>query len=166
MVLTAEVEAIAMSILNNKVPDRWLSSGDQPLASYVNDFCACFEWFAKWWRAAQAPTTYWLGAFFHTRAFLAAVKLNYARTQRMDVASITFDFSVMEEHEWVSSRSIDRIDDSILLFLFFQHFGDTARWRFYRSFAFGGSALEWHMHRRAIDPCIQWNHASHSFAGA
>lgn len=98
MILTAELEAIATSILNNKVPDRWQPNG-KPLGSYVRDICACFEWFSNWRRASQAPTTYWLGAFFHARAFLAAVKLNYARAQHLDVGDITFDFEVMKEQE-------------------------------------------------------------------
>lgn len=103
MVLTAEFEAIAVSILNNKVPDRWQFNDGRSLASYVHNFCSCFEWFSKWWYATQAPKTYWLGAFLHTRAFLAAIKLNYARAQHIDVASITFDFSVMEEQKCFSS---------------------------------------------------------------
>lgn len=87
-----------MSFLNHNVPDRWHSNG-KPIASYVNDFCACFEWFSNWWRANEAPTTYWLGAFFHTRAFLTTVKLNYARAQHMDANNITFDFNLMAGHE-------------------------------------------------------------------
>lgn len=98
MVLTAELEAIATAILNNKVPERWHLNG-KPLASYVKDFRACFEWLSNWWRASQAPSTYWLGAFFQPRAFLAAVKLEYARAQHMDVGHITFDFEVMKEQE-------------------------------------------------------------------
>lgn len=98
---------MATSILNNKVPDRWQPNG-KPLASYVNDVCACSEWFSNWWRVGQAPTTYWLGAFFHTRAFLAGVKLKHARAHHMDVGDITFDFEVMKDLEWVSSRANDR----------------------------------------------------------
>lgn len=99
MVLTAELEAIAMSVLNNKVPDGWHSSNDEPIASFVTNFCACFKWFSMWWQAIEPPDTYWLGAFFHARAFLATIKMNYARAQHVDVASITFDFSVMRKQE-------------------------------------------------------------------
>lgn len=92
-----------MSILSNKVPARWQTNcyypSSKPIASYVNDFCACFEWFSNWWHANRPPPTYWLGAFFHTRAFLADVKLNFARAQQMCVENVTFDFIVMEEQE-------------------------------------------------------------------
>lgn len=99
MVLTAELEAIAMSVLNNKAPDRWHSSNGEPIASFVTHFCACFEWVSMWWKSIEPPATYWLGAFLHTRAFLAAIKLIYARAQHVDVASITFDFCVMGKQE-------------------------------------------------------------------
>lgn len=87
-----------MEILNNRVPNRWQPSG-KPLASHVKDFCVCFEWFSDWWRANQPPLTYWLGAFFHTRALLIAVKLNYAREQHVSIDTVTFDFRVTEDHK-------------------------------------------------------------------
>lgn len=97
VVMSADLEAMANSMYNGKVPDMWHAVAYpslKPLSSWIIDLLQRLKMYNDWLENGS-PANYWISGFFFTQSFLTGTLQNYARKTQIAIDELTFDFEVM-----------------------------------------------------------------------
>lgn len=96
VVMSAELDKMYQSLINNQVPLLWQKVSYpslKNLASWFEDLIKRVEFFSNWLNKGK-PKGYWLSAFFFPQGFLTSVLQNYARKYKtpIDILGFAFEF--------------------------------------------------------------------------
>nr|XP_023655546.1 dynein heavy chain 1, axonemal [Paramormyrops kingsleyae] len=99
VVMSSQLELMAHSLYNNRVPDMWNAKAYpslKPLSSWVSDLLQRID-FLKGWISDGVPAVFWISGFFFPQAFLTGTLQNFARRSVVSIDTIGFDFQVIKE---------------------------------------------------------------------
>jgi len=100
IVMSPQLEEVFNSMYDGRIPALWLGKSYpslKPLGGYAKDLFERLEFFTNWFENGPPPV-FWLSGFYFTQSFLTGVMQNYARRQKLEIDTLTWDFGVM--HEW------------------------------------------------------------------
>lgn len=98
IVMSAELELCGRTLVIGQVPIMWAAKSypsRKPLASYISDLIDRVA-FLQVWVTNGMPVIYWLSAFFFTQSFLTGAKQNFARSHKIPIDTVDFEFQVRE----------------------------------------------------------------------
>ncbi|RVE47759.1 hypothetical protein evm_007648 [Chilo suppressalis] len=108
IVMSTALDNQANAMLLGRIPENWCKVSYpslKPLPSYVSDFIERLAMLQDWYQNGK-PTTFWLSGFFFTQAFLTGSVQNYARSKKIPIDLLVFDFEVRKtDYELVAPES-------------------------------------------------------------
>ncbi|TGZ44717.1 Dynein heavy chain 1, axonemal [Temnothorax longispinosus] len=112
VVMSEQLEMMATSLYNNKIPANWESKSYPSLKSLAGWFIDLKERirFIREWQDQGIPPAFWLSGFYCPQAFLAGTLQNFARKHVVCVDTIDFSFKVL------SSKPTQRPLDGCIIY--------------------------------------------------
>lgn len=100
-VLTSNIEIVLNALDIGVVPSLWLKvyPSLKPLGSWTRDLIQRVEHFKEWAQSARPPRIFWLSAFSLSTAFLTAVLQRTARSQKISIDALNWEFTVLKGDE-------------------------------------------------------------------
>ena len=125
IIMSAALDDVYMSLLNNQVPKMWSNNAYpslKPLYSWVKDLRARVE-FMQTWVTQGEPKRFALPYFFFPQGFLTGVLQTFARKNTIAIDKLRFEFRVIDPEKEATEERLDHGEVYITgLFL------DGARW--------------------------------------
>ncbi len=93
-VMSGELESLANSISDQKVPEIWVAVAYpslKPLLAWCTDLLARLK-FLQDWIDGGTPKAFWISGFFFPQAFVTGTRQNYARKMQLAIDTISFDY--------------------------------------------------------------------------
>mmetsp|Transcript_3151 Transcript_3151/g.13662 ORF Transcript_3151/g.13662 Transcript_3151/m.13662 type:complete len:4229 (-) Transcript_3151:2367-15053(-) len=101
VLMSDELDRVGKALYDGKVPASWLKKSFpslKPLGSYMKEVIERAAFF-KSWVDDGIPSTFPLYAFFFTQAFLTGSKQNFARSHKIEIDKVDFDYAVLDGDE-------------------------------------------------------------------
>jgi len=113
VVMSATLETVFYSLLNQRVPDLWAGVGYpslKPLGSWLLDLIARVA-FIENWLLKGTPKCFWLPGLFFPQGFMTGVLQTHARRHRIPIDTLSFSFKiqVMETAREVAAAPRDGV---------------------------------------------------------
>lgn len=124
VVMSMELDSMAQSMFNGRVPDMWSNVAYpslKPLSSWVEDFLLRLKMYSNWVKKG-APAVYWISGLFFTQSFLTGTMQDYARRHEIAIDMLAFEFEVLPNVD--PDQIIPAVDGCYIHGLFL----DGARW--------------------------------------
>lgn len=99
IVMSPALDSMANAMLLGRIPDGWRKFSYpslKPLPSYIADLVERLTMLNDWYTKGKPPT-FWLSGFFFTQAFLTGSVQNYARSEKIPIDLLIFDFDVRKK---------------------------------------------------------------------
>ncbi|KAL6436551.1 hypothetical protein ACFW04_004787 [Cataglyphis niger] len=112
IVMSEQLEMIATSLLNNKIPAYWQSRSYpsvKPLAAWFLDLKDRIKFISDW-RDHDIPSAFWISGFYFPQAFLTGTLQNFARKHRVSIDTIDFSYKVL------TSKPMQRPSDGCVIY--------------------------------------------------
>ncbi|KAJ3207853.1 Dynein heavy chain 6, axonemal [Entophlyctis luteolus] len=96
VVMSAELEKVFQSLLNNEVPEVWAKAAYpslKPLSSWIKDLKLRVDFLNEWLDYGQ-PSSFWLPGLFYPQGFLTGILQNHARKYNIPIDSLVFAYKV------------------------------------------------------------------------
>jgi len=105
LVMNATLEDTFKSLIINKLPAQWAKASYpslKPAASYMEDLFARLSMLQTWYESGGYPTCHWISGYYFTHSFLTAALQNYARSAKIPIDEVGYDFVTlgMDEKEY------------------------------------------------------------------
>ena len=97
VVMSKDLEVLASSMFDGVIPEMWSAVSYpslKPLGSYVTDLVSRLK-FLQDWIEHDVPTLVHLPALYFTQSFLTGVLQNYARSHKVAIDDVAFDFEFL-----------------------------------------------------------------------
>lgn len=131
VVMSADLEKIYTSFLNNQVPGQWASAAYpslKPLGSWVKDLALRLSFVSDWLKKGQ-PRSFWLSGLFFPQGFLTGVLQEHARKYNLPIDTLSFEFAVqapyIHQESGFDSVELPSFNDGVLVHGLFM---DACRW--------------------------------------
>eukprot|EP00606_Chrysophyceae_sp_TOSAG23-5_P000662 GSChrysophyteH2.ASY1.ANO1.84.1 assembled CDS len=99
VVLSAELEAMATAVFDQRVPVTWTNKAYpslKPLNAWFKDLVERLK-FIQTWIDEGVPPSYWISGFFFPQGFLTAILQNFARKYAQPIDTVAFSFIMRPE---------------------------------------------------------------------
>ncbi|KAL0488326.1 dynein heavy chain [Acrasis kona] len=98
VILSAELEKMFVSLLNNQVPELWAEVAYpslKPLGLWIEDLKKRVLFMRNWLKNG-VPSSYWISGFFFPQGFMTGVLQTFARRYKEPIDELSFRFVVLD----------------------------------------------------------------------
>ncbi|EFN73504.1 Dynein heavy chain 1, axonemal [Camponotus floridanus] len=99
IIMSEQLEMMAISLVNNKIPPNWqsypsLKSLGRKIAAWFIDLKDRIKFISDW-RDHGIPSAFWISGFYFPQAFLTGTLQNFARKHIVSIDTIDFSYKVL-----------------------------------------------------------------------